>query len=57
MLGSWTPSPIPEALRRRAAVVAILSIPAIVAVGSGTLRLVSDLPPKHASQAESVVAL
>lgn len=53
----WTPSPIPEALRRRAAVVSILSIPAFVAMASGALQLVSDWLPEHASQAESVVAL
>ena len=53
----WTPSPIPEDLRRRAAVVAILTVPAMVAVGTGALRLISGLPPEHASQSESIVAL
>jgi len=53
----WTPSPIPEALRRQAAVLAILTVPAFVVVGTGALRLISGLPPEHASQAESIVAL
>jgi len=53
----WTPSPIPDDLRRRAAVLAILTVPALVIVGTGALRLVSVLPPEHASQAESIVAL
>jgi hypothetical protein len=52
-----TPSPIPEDLRRRAAVAAILTVPAMVAVGTGALRLISGLPPEHASQSESIVAL
>ena len=53
----WTPSPIPEDLRRRAAVVAILTVPTLVVVGTGALRLISCLPPEHASQTESIVAL
>jgi len=53
----WTPSPIPEDLRRRAAVLAILTVPALVVVGTGALRLISGLPPEHAAQAESIVAL
>ena len=53
----WTPSPIPEDFRRRAAVVAILTVPAMVAVGTGSLRLISGLPPEQASQSESIVAL
>ena len=53
----WTPSPIPEDLRRRAAILAILTVPALVVVGTGALRLISDLPPEHASQSESIVAL
>ena len=53
----WTPSPIPEDLRRRAAVVAILTVPTLVVVGTGALRLISGLPPEHASQTESIVAL
>ena len=53
----WTPSPIPEDLRRRAAVVAILTVPAMVAVGTGALRLISGLPQEHESQSESIVAL
>ncbi len=53
----WTPSPIHEDLRRRAAAVAMLTVPAVVAVGTGALRLISGLPPEHASQSESIVAL
>jgi hypothetical protein len=53
----WTPSPIPEDLRRRAAVLAILTVPALVVVGTGALRLISGLPQEHASQSESIVAL
>jgi len=53
----WTPSPIPEDLRRRAAVLAILTTPVLVVVGTGALRLTSGLPPEQASQSESIVAL
>lgn len=53
----WTPSPIPDDLRRRAAFVAIVAVPTWVGVGLGALRLISGLPPEHASQAESLVAL
>lgn len=53
----WTPSPIPEDLRRRAAVLAILTVPTLVVVGTGALRLISGLPPEQASQTESIVAL
>lgn len=53
----WTPSPIPEDLRRRAAVLASLTVPAMVGVGTGALRLISGLPPEFGSQAESIVAL
>jgi hypothetical protein len=53
----WTPSPIPEDLRRRAAVVAILTVPTLVIVGTGALRLISRQPPEQASQTESIVAL
>jgi len=53
----WTPSPIPEDLRRRATVLAITTVPAFVVVGTGALRLISGLPPEHASQVESIVAL
>jgi hypothetical protein len=53
----WTPSPIPEDLRRRAAVLAILTVPACVVIGTGALRLISGLPSEHASQTESIVAL
>jgi hypothetical protein len=53
----WTPSPIPKDLRGRAAGLAILTVPALVVVGTGALRLISGLPPEHTSQAESIVAL
>jgi hypothetical protein len=53
----WTPSPLPEDLRRRAAALAILTVPTLVVVGTGALRLISGLPPEHASQTESIVAL
>jgi hypothetical protein len=53
----WTPSSLSDDLRRRAAVVAILTVPALVVVGTGALRLISALPPEHASQAKSIVAL
>ena len=53
----WTPSPIPEDLRRRAAVLAILAVPTLAVVGTGALRLISGLPPEQASQSESIVAL
>ena len=53
----WTPSPIPEDLRRRAAVLAILAVPTLAVVGTGALRLISGLPPEQASQTESTVAL
>ena len=53
----WTPSPIPEDLRRRAAVLAILTVPVFVVVGTGAFRLISGLPPEHASQAESIAAI
>jgi hypothetical protein len=53
----WTPSSLPEDLRRRAAVLAILTVPTWVVVGTGALRLTSGLPPEHASQTESIVAL
>jgi len=53
----WTPSPIPEDLRRRAAVVAILTVPTLVVVGTGAFRLIARQPPEHTSQSESIVAL
>jgi hypothetical protein len=53
----WTPSPLPEDLRGRAAVLAILTVPTLVVVGTGALRLISGQPPEHASQTESIVAL
>jgi len=53
----WTPSSIPEDLRGRAAVLAILTVPALVVVGAGAVRLISGLPPEHTSQSESIVAL
>jgi hypothetical protein len=48
---------MPENLPRRAAVLAILTVPVLVIVGTGALRLIARLPPEHASQAESLVAL
>jgi len=53
----WTPSPIPVAIRRRAARVAIVTIPLGVGTGLLGLRLTGNLPPEHASQAESITAL
>lgn len=53
----WTPSPIPHGLRRRAAIVAIVAIPAAAGIGIGALRLISDLPHSRISQAESILAL
>ena len=53
----WTPSPIPIDVRKRAAIVAMLTVPAFVALGTGVLWLMSGLPPEHASQMESIVAL
>jgi hypothetical protein len=53
----WTPSPIPSHLRRRSAVVAILTVPASVVVNAGALRVLPGMSPEHASQAESIVAL
>ena len=32
-------------------------LPTLVVVGTGALRLISGLPPEHASQSESIVAL
>jgi len=53
----WTPSTIPEDLRRRGAVLAILTVPGPNLVGTGAIWLIARLPPEHASQAESIVAL
>lgn len=53
----WTPSPIAVAVRRRAAAVAILAVPAAVVAGLGAVRLAGDLPVEHAAQAESIAAL
>ena len=36
---------------------AILTVPALLVVGTGALRLISGLPPEHTSQSESIVAL
>ena len=36
---------------------AILTVPALVVVGTGALRLISGLPPEHTSPSESIVAL
>ena len=53
----WTPSPIPDDLRKRAAIAAIVAIPTAVGIGIGALRLTSDLPDSRIAQAESVLAL
>ncbi|NDC62715.1 MAG: hypothetical protein EBZ59_01705 [Planctomycetia bacterium] len=53
----WTPSPIPQDLRTRAAIAALLIVPTFVAAGGGMVRFIPKLPPEHASQAESIVAL
>ena len=53
----WTPPSIADDLRRRAAALAMVAVPAFVATGTAALRLGSGLPREHASQAESVVAL
>ena len=39
------------------AVLAILTVPVLVIVDTGALRLIPGLSPEHASQAESIVAL
>lgn len=53
----WTPSPLPLEFRRRAAIVAILTVPLSVVAGLAGLTLAGSLPPEHISQAESIVAL
>jgi hypothetical protein len=53
----WTPSPIPSEIHRRAAVVAIVTVPLAVLAGLIGLRLTESLPPEQAPQAESVVAM
>lgn len=53
----WTRSPIPEEIRRCAALVAIATVPIAVAAGLVVLRLTRSLPAEHASQAESITAL
>ena len=53
----WTPSSIPDSVRTRSAIVAMISVPTFVALGTGVLSLGSKLPPEHGSQAESIVAL
>ena len=45
------------AIRRRAALVAIATVPLAVVAGLVWLRLMGSLPPERASQAESIVAL
>lgn len=52
-----TPGPIAAAIRRRAAAVACIAVPACVAAGTGALRLTAGLPPERAAQGESIVAL
>lgn len=53
----WTPAPLAVALRRRAAGVAILTVPVAVVAGLGALRLMGNVPAEHAAQAESIAAL
>jgi hypothetical protein len=53
----WTPSPIPLEIRKRAAVVAIVTVPLAVVTGLVMLRFAGRLPPEHASQAQSITAL
>lgn len=53
----WTPSPLDVATRRRAAAVAMLTVPAAVIFGLMLLRLAGEVPPEHAAQARSIVEL
>lgn len=53
----WTPSPIALETRRRAAMVAIVTVPFSAVAGLGGLRLAESMPPVPASQAESIAAL
>lgn len=53
----WTPSPLDLTTRRRAASVAILTVPAAVVAGLAMLRMAGEMPPEHVAQARSSVAL
>jgi hypothetical protein len=52
----WTPGPIEVAIRRKAAIAALVILPAAVAVGSGLLTLGAAMPMGQAA-ADSVVSL
>jgi fluoride ion exporter CrcB/FEX len=53
----WTSSPLSPDIRQRAAIVATLVVPVAAVVGQAMLHFVGRLPPEHASQADSIVAL
>jgi len=53
----WTPSPLPDDVRRRAAFVALLLVPAGVAAGWLALGTIAGLPPERVAQGRSIVAL
>lgn len=53
----WTASPLSLDLRRRAAAMAILTVPMAVFAGLALLWLTGRAPPEHASQARSIAAL
>ncbi len=53
----WTPSPIPVGMRRRAALVALLAVPAAATVGILALGPVRRVPAEQVAQADSTVAL
>jgi len=57
MVIRWTPSPIPVGMRRRAALVALLAVPAAATVGILALGPVRRVPAEQVAQAESIVAL
>jgi hypothetical protein len=53
----WTPGPIPLPVRRRAAAVAIVTVPLAATIGGLVLRLAGDLPSERMAAAASIVAL
>jgi len=53
----WTPGPLAVPLRRRAAAVAMLAVPAVATIGWVARQSVSRLPVEQIAQAESVIAL
>lgn len=53
----WTPSDIPAALRRRAAVVALATTPIAAGLGAAVLWLLGELPLERQAAAASIVAL